>query len=86
MRYIKFGLGRCVEDVSQEIRDGHITREEGIALAKKYEGEFPERFFIEFLNYLNINKTYFWEVVDSWRSPHIWKKNENKWELKFPII
>ena len=35
MRYIKFGLGRCVEDASHEIRDDHITREEGIASNKK---------------------------------------------------
>ena len=43
MRYIKFGLGRCVEDASHEIRDGHISREEGVALAKKYEGEFQRK-------------------------------------------
>ena len=86
MRYIKFGLGRCVEDVSQEIRDGHITREEGLALAKKYEGEFPERYFNEFLKYLNIDKIQFWEIVDSWRSSHLWKKNGNNWELRYPIV
>ena len=37
MRYIKFGLGRCVEDASHEIREGHISREEGISLINKYE-------------------------------------------------
>ena len=48
LRYIKFGLGRCVEDASHEIRDGHISREEGVALAKKYEGEFPEKNYLHF--------------------------------------
>ena len=28
MRYIKFGLGRCVEDAAHEIREGHISRDE----------------------------------------------------------
>ena len=27
LRYIKFGLGRCMEDTAHEIRDGHLTRE-----------------------------------------------------------
>ena len=39
--YIKFGIGRCL-DTSQEIRNGHITREEGVNLCKKFEGEFQK--------------------------------------------
>jgi len=85
MRYIKFGLGRCVEETSHEIRDGHITREEGIALMKKYEGEFPQKYFQEFLEYLDISQTHFWDVVDAWRLKHLWEKKGNKWELKHPI-
>ena len=65
LRYIKFGLGRCVEDASQEIRDEHITREEGLALARKFEGEFPAKYFPEFLEYLDITEKHFWDVVDS---------------------
>ena len=45
MRYIKFGLGRCSEEASHEVRDNHITREEGIKLMNKYEGEFPKKIF-----------------------------------------
>jgi N-acetyl sugar amidotransferase len=82
MRYIKFGLGRCVEDASHEIRDGHIDRNEGLALAKKYEGEFPEKYFSEFLEYLGITEKHFWNVVDSWRLDHLWTKKEKKWILK----
>ena len=48
MRYIKFGLGRCMEDAAHEIRDGHITRDEGIALMNKFEGEFPKNIFRSF--------------------------------------
>ena len=36
--YIKFGIGRCRFDVSQEIRNKHITREEAILLCKRFEG------------------------------------------------
>lgn len=52
--YIKFGIGRATYDASQEIRNGEITREEGVALVKKYDGEFPERFAEEIFNYLSI--------------------------------
>jgi len=85
LRYIKFGLGRCMEDAAHEIRDGHITREEGIALMKRYEGEFPQKYFNEFLNYLDITEKHFWNVVDSWRAPHLWNNENNEWKLKHPI-
>ncbi len=85
MRYIKFGLGRCLEEAAHEVRDGHITREEGVALMRKYEGEFPEKYFKDFLDYLDISEDHFWEVVNNWRAPHLWKKINSEWLLKFPI-
>ena len=85
MRYIKLGLGRCIEDSAHEIRDGLITREEGVALVKKYDGEFPKKYFNEFLEYLEISEKEFWKIVDSWRLEHLWKKVNGKWILKNPI-
>ena len=52
--FIKFGIGRATYDASQEIRNDEITREEGIALVRKYDGEFPERFAEEIFDYLSI--------------------------------
>jgi N-acetyl sugar amidotransferase len=86
LRYIKFGLGRCMEDAAHEIRDGHITREEGVALMNRYEGEFPKKYYREFLEYLDITEKHFWEVVDSWRAPHLWDKVGSEWKLKHPIF
>ena len=85
MRYIKFGLGRCVEDASHEIRDRHITREEGLLLANKFEGEFPNKYFDDFLQYLDISYNEFVAIVDSWRLDHLWKKDGNQWKLKNPL-
>lgn len=83
LAYIKFGLGRCTSDTAHEIRDGHLTREEGVALVNKYDGEFPSKYFNTFLDYCGITEEYFYEVVDSWRSDHLWRKDEkNKWTLK----
>ena len=52
--FIKFGIGRATYDSAQEIRSGDITREEGVALVKKFDGEFPERFMEENLRYLSL--------------------------------
>jgi len=52
--YTKFGIGRATYDASQEIRNEDIEREEGVALVKKYDGEFPNRFADEIFKYLSI--------------------------------
>ena len=52
--YIKFGIGRATYDASQEIRNNEINRDEGIALVRKYDGEFPERFAKEVFNYISL--------------------------------
>ena len=85
MRYIKFGLGRCMEDAAHEIRDGHITRDEGIALMERFEGEFPKKYFQEFLTYLGITEDHFWSVVDDWRPEHLWRKDGNDWVLRHTV-
>jgi N-acetyl sugar amidotransferase len=85
MAYIKFGIGRTTSDAGHEIRDGHITREEGVALVRRYDGEFPTKYFEEFLSYLNIDEEHFWRVVDAYRQPHLWEKVDGEWKLKHQV-
>lgn len=79
MTFIKFGIGRATYDASQEIRNGKITREEGIKLVKKYDSEFPQKYFNEMLEYMDISEKYFWEIVNLARSPHLWKYKDGEW-------
>lgn len=52
---VKFGIGRATYDAAQEIRSGEITREEGVALVRRFDGEWPARFEKELMEYLSIN-------------------------------
>jgi len=84
--YIKFGIGRATYDSSQEIRNKKIERSEAIELIKKYDSEFPKKYFLEFLNYISLNEKSFWKTIDNFRSPHLWEQYKNKqWKLKKTI-
>lgn len=83
--FIKFGIGKATYDAAQEIRCKKITREEGVALVKKFDGEFPSTFHKEVLEYLNIDEKEFEETIDKFRSPHLWKKEEGRWILKHAV-
>ena len=84
-RFIKFGFGRCTDDASQEIRNNHITRSEAKALVKRFDGEFPSRYFNEIMEYLDINPKYFIKRIDNFRSPHLWKKVSGEWKLRHTV-
>jgi N-acetyl sugar amidotransferase len=81
-RYIKFGVGRAMMDSAQEIRNGHIDAEEGRSLMRRYEGEYPKKYEKEFLEYIGMKQAEFFELCDSFRSPHLWKLENNVWQLR----
>jgi hypothetical protein len=85
MQFIKFGFGRAVRDASRMIQNRHITREEGLGLARKYDDEFPSTFFREVLEYMQLSEKEFKDIVDKHRNPEIWKKENGKWQLRYPL-
>ena len=83
--FIKFGIGRTTSDTAHEIRDHKIDRDEGIALIRRYDGEFPQRHFRDFLDFCEISEQQFHAVIDSWRSDHLWLRDADGWKLRNPI-
>ncbi|MAL65519.1 MAG: LPS biosynthesis protein PseA [Candidatus Marinimicrobia bacterium] len=89
--YTKFGYGRCTEEASIEIREGYINRDEAVKLVHKYDHEFPERYFKEFLDYIKISENEFYEKLDEFRPSHLWDKVGNdpthckNWRLKVKV-
>ena len=83
--YIKFGIGRATYDVSQELRNDHLNIDEGKKLIKKYDGEFPNIYFNEIMEYLNIKPKNFFRNLDKFRSPHLWKKTKGEWKLRHNV-
>jgi N-acetyl sugar amidotransferase len=82
---VKIGIGRATYDASQEIRYHHIDREEAVALVHRYDEEFPRKYLPEFLEYLDLEEGEFFEIADSFRSPHLWKKTNQGWTLRHKV-
>ncbi len=83
--FIKFGLGRASYDASQEVRNEKITRDEAIHLVNKYDSEFPNKYFKNFLNYINTSEKEFWKTINKFRSPHLWKQVSGVWKLRHNV-
>lgn len=81
----KFGIGRATYDAAQEIRNGKITREEGVQLVKRYDQEFPKKYFKDFLEYISLSEEEFHQTVDRFRSPHLWDHVNGEWKLRHAV-
>ena len=84
LQYIKFGMGRCSRDAQTDIRRNHITREEGIALIKRYDSEVPKRDLAFFLQYIGKDEDYFWNIINKYRKlSNVWKKENGEWVMPY---
>lgn len=72
--HIKFGIGRATYDAAQEIRSGDITRDEGVALVKRFDGEWPARFDEELMRYLSIPSNEFPVASNAFEQPFLTKE------------
>ncbi len=81
----KFGVGRATYDSAQEVRNGDITREEGISLIKRFDQEFPRQYISDCCEYMNITEQKYHDVIEEFRTPHLWHKENGLWQLSHPI-
>jgi N-acetyl sugar amidotransferase len=77
LKYVKFGFGHAMDHACYAIREGRITRNEGIELVKKYDGQCSNYYIKKLCDYMEISVEEFWNVVDKFRGP-MWVKDEHK--------
>lgn len=81
LAFLKFGIGRATSDSAHEIRDGKITREEGVALVKRFDSEFPTRNFAVACDYMGLNEGDAIAIMDKWRSPDVWDGDKLRYQV-----
>ena len=85
LKYIKFGFGQATDHACSDIREGNISREEGILLVKEFDGKCADRYIKQFCDYIEISADEFWKVTNSFRGD-IWERDEEDcWRLKAPL-
>lgn len=85
LKHIKFGFGQATDHACYDIRDGNISREEGILLVKEFDGRCADRYIKQFCDYIEISSDEFWKVTDSFRGD-MWERDEKgRWRLKAPL-
>jgi hypothetical protein len=85
LQYVKFGFGRAVRDACRMIQNGQMTRDEAVALAHRYDGEYPAAHLADVLEYLDLTKAELDTLIDQHRNREIWDRDEQGWRLRYPV-
>ncbi len=86
IKYYKLGFGFVTDEVCYYIREGLMSRNEAINLAKKYDGKCGDQYIDEFCKYINITVEEFWTNIDKHVNKKLFYKDiSSKWVPKFEV-
>ena len=86
IKYLKFGFGRVADYVNEDIRRQRITREQGIRINEKYDGQCSANYIQSFCDYIEITTDEFWKQVDKSVNADLFiKEGLGKYTPKFKV-
>lgn len=80
----KFGFSRSYDNLSLEIRNNRLSRNQAIKIVKKGAFKAPNQDIKKFCALIGINKKKFFTICEKFRNTKIWYK-EKSWKLRFPL-
>lgn len=86
LKWYKFGFTRLFDNLSLEIRNGRLIRDEAIQIVREWGDQTPHEDIAKFCNFVDITKEHFFEVIEKFRNPDIWIKRNNTWVIRDFLI
>jgi N-acetyl sugar amidotransferase len=81
LKWHKFGFTRTYDNLSLEIRNGRLTRDEAIEIIRARGDETPHADIEAFCEYVAITPERFFEVAERFRDPDIWSRRDGVWVI-----
>jgi N-acetyl sugar amidotransferase len=78
LKFVKFGYGRASDHASKDIRNGYMTREQGVAAVRKHDHVVSSD-LVFWLKYVDMTEDEFWRTADTFRDPRVWRIENNQW-------
>ena len=82
--FLKFGFGRACADAAIEVRRGAMDRDQALNLVKLYDGQYPQEYLKDYLNYYKMSLKEFDKTLDKFANKNLLNKNQKtkQWKLK----
>ena len=81
LKWYKFGFTRLFDNLSLEIRNGRLTRDQAIDIVRQTGDQTPHEDIEKFCRFVEITKDHFFDLVEKFRNLKIWVKQNGTWVI-----
>ena len=81
MKWYKFGFTRLFDNLSLEIRNGRMTREQAIEMIRAAGDQTPVNDIETFCEFAGISTARFFEIAERFRNRDIWLQKDGVWTI-----
>ncbi|MEX0926730.1 MAG: N-acetyl sugar amidotransferase [Dehalococcoidia bacterium] len=74
LKYVKYGYGRATDAACMDIRNGVISREEGVRLVEKYDSIYPKGAVEEFCEHFRMDRAEFDALSDGFTNKALFER------------
>ena len=86
LKWYKFGITRIMDNLSLEIRNGRISREDALKTIKELGNKTPIGDIRKFCNFVGITINEFFNICEQFRNTKIWKRKDGVWQINNYLI
>ncbi|MCK4302993.1 MAG: N-acetyl sugar amidotransferase [Candidatus Eisenbacteria sp.] len=86
LKWYKFGFTRLFDNLSVEIRNGRVTRDEALSIVRKRGDQTPHEDIEKCCRFMGIGVEHFFESIQGFRNRDIWEKRNGTWTIPDFII
>lgn len=81
LKWYKFGMTRTFDNLSIEIRNGRMTRQQAIKILKERGSERPQQDIEKFCTFTGISEEEFNHIIEKFRNTQIWQQQDGIWKI-----
>jgi len=81
LKWYKFGITRLFDNLSLEIRNGRLSRDEAIRIIREKGDQTPHEDIDGFCRFVGISKDRFFEIAEKFRNSKLWVRRDGRWMM-----
>ncbi len=86
LKWYKFGFTRLFDNLSLEIRNGRLSRDEAIDIVRQTGDDTPLSDIEKLCGFLQVTEDQFFQVCEKFRNPAIWHLDRGVWKIRDFLI
>jgi len=86
LKWYKFGFTRLYDNLSLEIRNNRMSREDAIEIIRQRGDETPHEDIEKFCAFTGMSVSRFFEIAERFRNTDIWHRENGCWKIKDFLI